>query len=128
MLYFLQSIKRKKIADKSIEKNGLAILIQDLNFAHYLANYIAPEHLEIMSKNKNLLAKKIINAGAIFMGEYTPEAFGDYIAGPSHVLPTSGNARFDSGLSVLDFLKRTSYIEANKTGLKKTLYSIYFVI
>ncbi len=58
-----------------------------------------------MTKNKKLLAKKIINAGAIFMGEYTPEAFGDYIAGPSHVLPTSGNARFDSGLSVLDFLK-----------------------
>ena len=71
-----------------------------------------------MTKNKKLLAKKIKNAGAIFMGKYTPEAFGDYVAGPSHVLPTSGNARFDSGLSVLDFLKRTSYIEANKTGLK----------
>ena len=89
-----------------------------------MANYIAPEHLEIMTKNKKLLAKKIKNAGAIFMGEYTPEAFGDYVAGPSHVLPTSGNARFDSGLSVLDFLKRTSYIEANKTGLKNTLHSI----
>ena len=121
---FLKSINRKKIASKSIKKNGLAILIQDLNFAYYIANYIAPEHLEIMSKNKNFLAKKITNAGAIFMGEYTPEAFGDYIAGPSHVLPTSGNARFDSGLSVLDFLKRTSYIQANKTGLKKMLYSI----
>ena len=95
-----------------------------MNFAHFVANYIAPEHLEIMTKNKKLLAKKIKNAGAIFMGEYTPEAFGDYIAGPSHVLPTSGNARFDSGLSVLDFLKRTSYIEANKTGLKNTLHSI----
>ena len=58
------------------------------------------------------------------MGEYTPESFGDYVAGPSHVLPTSGNARFESGLSVLDFLKRTSYIEANKTGLKKTINSI----
>lgn len=121
---FLKSIKRTKIASKSIKKNGLAILIKDINFAHCLANYIAPEHLEIMTKNKKLLAKKIKNAGAIFMGEYTPEAFGDYIAGPSHVLPTSGNARFDSGLSVLDFLKRTSYIEANKAGLKNTLHSI----
>ncbi len=124
LVNFVKSIKRAKIASKSIKKNGLAILIQDINFAHCVANYIAPEHLEIMTKNKKLLAKKIINAGAIFMGEYTPEAFGDYIAGPSHVLPTSGNARFDSGLSVLDFLKRTSYIEANKRGLKNTLHSI----
>ncbi len=124
LLNFLKSISRTKIARKSIEKNGLAIFIEDINFAHFIANYIAPEHLEIMTKNKNFLAKKIVNAGAIFMGEYTPEAFGDYIAGPSHVLPTSGNARFDSGLSVLDFLKRTSYIQANKTGLKKTLSSI----
>ena len=124
LLSYLKAIKRTKIAAKSIRNNGLAILIQDINFAHCVANYIAPEHLEIMTKNKKLLAKKIINAGAIFMGEYTPEAFGDYIAGPSHVLPTSGNARFDSGLSVLDFLKRTSYIEANKRGLKNTLHSI----
>ena len=124
LLNFLKLINRKKIASKSIKKNGLAILIPDINFAHYVANYIAPEHLEIMSKNKNFLAKNIINAGAIFMGEYTPESFGDYVAGPSHVLPTSGNARFESGLSVLDFLKRTSYIEANKPGLKKTINSI----
>ena len=124
LLNFLKSINRTKIATKSIKKNGLAILIKDINYAHCIANYIAPEHLEIMTKNKKILAKKITNAGAIFMGEYTPEAFGDYIAGPSHVLPTSGNAKFDSGLSVLDFLKRTSYIEANKKGLKNTLHSI----
>ena len=61
-----------------------------------------------MSKNKKKLFKKITNAGAIFLGNYTPEALGDYVAGPSHVLPTSGNARFESGLSVIDFLKRTS--------------------
>ena len=124
LLKFLKSIKRTEIATKSIKNNGLAILIEEIDFAHCIANYIAPEHLEIMTKNKKSLAKKIINAGAIFMGEYTPEAFGDYIAGPSHVLPTSGNARFESGLSVLDFLKRTSYIEANKKGLKNTLHSI----
>ena len=111
-------------ASKSIKNNGLAILIQDINDAHLVANYIAPEHLEIMTKNRKVLAKKITNAGAIFMGKYTPESFGDYVAGPSHVLPTSGNARFESGLSVLDFLKRTSYIEANKVGLKNTLNAI----
>ena len=121
---FLKSINRKNIASKSIKNNGLAILIQDINDAHLVANYLAPEHLEIMTKNRKFLAKKITNAGAIFMGKYTPESFGDYVAGPSHVLPTSGNARFESGLSVLDFLKRTSYIEANKTGLKNTLNAI----
>ena len=89
-----------------------------------MANYIAPEHLEIMTKNRKALAKKITNAGAIFMGKYTPESFGDYVAGPSHVLPTSGSARFESGLSVLDFLKRTSYIEASEVGLKSTLNAI----
>ncbi len=122
--YFLKSITRKTIARKSIKKNGLAIFIKNIDDAHIIANYIAPEHLEVMSKNKKILANKITSAGAIFVGEYTPEAFGDYIAGPSHVLPTSGNARFESGLSVLDFLKRTSYIESNKKGLKKNLKSI----
>ena len=121
LLIFLKSINRKKIASKSIKNNGLAILIKDINDAHLVANYIAPEHLEVMTRNKKVLAKKITNVGAIFMGKYTPESFGDYVAGPSHVLPTSGNARFESGLSVLDFLKRTSYIEANKAGLKNTL-------
>ena len=124
LLIFLKSINRKKIASKSIKNNGLAILIQDINDAHLLANYIAPEHLEIMTENRKVLAKKITNVGAIFMGKYTPESFGDYVAGPSHVLPTSGSARFESGLSVLDFLKRTSYIEANKAGLKSTLNAI----
>ena len=97
----------------------------DLQFLQKISmNFISPEHLEIMSKNRKSLAKKIVNAGAIFVGQYTPESFGDYVAVPSHVLPTSGNARFASGLSVLDFLKRTSYIEANKNGLKKTLKTI----
>ena len=77
-----------------------------------------------MSKNKKSLIKKITNAGAIFVGNYSPEALGDYVAGPSHVLPTSGNARFESGLSVLYFLKRTSYIEANRGGLKKVIEPI----
>ena len=121
---FLSVINRKSIARKSIDNNGLAILINDINKADLVTNYIAPEHLQIMSKNKKSLLKKINNAGAIFFGEYSPEALGDYIAGPSHVLPTSGNSRFESGLSVLDFLKRTSYIEANKKGLSKVLTPI----
>ena len=122
--YFLNTITRKKIAEKSLKDNGFSVFIKNIDDAHLIANYIAPEHLEIMTKNKNILAKKINNAGAIFIGDYTPEAFGDYIAGPSHVLPTSGNARFDSGLSVLDFLKRTSYIKSNKNSLKSTLKTI----
>jgi len=120
----LTKISRKNIALKSIKSNGLAILINDIENADLIANYIAPEHLQIMSKNKKSLIKKITNAGAIFLGDYSPEALGDYIAGPSHVLPTSGNSRFESGLSVLDFLKRTSYIEASKSGLKKVFKPI----
>lgn len=124
---FLSIIDRRSIAKKSIDKNGLAILINDINKADLIANYIAPEHLQIMTKNKKKLLKKITNAGAIFFGEYSPEALGDYIAGPSHVLPTSGNSRFESGLSVLDFLKRTSYIEADKKGLSKVLKPIKII-
>ena len=83
---------------------------------HIKLNFIAPEHLQIINKDYKNLLKKISNAGAIFVGSYTPEAFGDYVAGPSHVLPTAGNARFESGLSVIDFFKRTSYLEANKSS------------
>ena len=86
-------------------------------------NLIAPEHLQIINKECKNLIKKISNAGAIFVGSYTPEAFGDYVAGPSHVLPTAGNARFESGLSMMIF-KRTSYLEANKTSFAKVAADI----
>lgn len=76
-------------------------------------------HLEIKSKKLEKLEKGIINAGSIFLGEYSPEAIGDYLAGPNHVLPTSGSARFASGLSVNDFVKRTSLIKCSKTGIEK---------
>jgi len=109
----LKTLARKKIAEVSWKNNGIVILTKNLDEAAKVANSIAPEHLELMVKNPTALAKKITNAGAIFIGHYTPEAIGDYVAGPSHVLPTSGTARFSSGLSVYDFLKRTSLIECS---------------
>ena len=121
---YLKTLDRKKIANISIKKNGLSIKIPSIKNAYKIANLIAPEHLQIITNNYKELIKNINHAGAIFVGSYTPEALGDYVAGPSHVLPTSGNARFESGLSVLDFLKRTSYIEANRGGLKKVIEPI----
>ena len=82
-------------------------------------NTIAPEHLEINSKKIEKKIKKINNAGSIFIGKFTPEAMGDYIAGPNHVLPTSGSAKFSSGLSVNDFLKRHSLIKITKSGIER---------
>ena len=120
----LKTIDRKEIARVSIKKNGLAIKLSSLEIAHKIVNLIAPEHLQIINKECKNLIKKISNAGAIFVGSYTPEAFGDYVAGPSHVLPTAGNARFESGLSVIDFFKRTSYLEANKTSFAKVAADI----
>ncbi len=84
-----------------------------------IINTIAPEHLEINFKNYTSLLKKIRNAGSIFIGKFSPEAIGDYIAGPNHVLPTSGSAKYSSGLSVSDFLKRHSLIKISKTGIER---------
>ncbi|MEC8099858.1 MAG: histidinol dehydrogenase [Pseudomonadota bacterium] len=116
---YLKTLDRRKIAKTSIKNNGLAIKVPKISLSTQVADLIAPEHLQIISKESKALIKEIKNAGAIFVGNYAPEAFGDYIAGPSHVLPTSGNARFESGLSVLDFFKRSSYIEANRKSFKK---------
>ena len=84
-----------------------------------VVNIIAPEHLEINLKNYEKIIDKIENAGSIFIGKFSAEAMGDYIAGPNHVLPTSGSARFSSGLSVNDFLKRQSLIKITKTGIER---------
>ena len=83
-----------------------------------IINEIAPEHLEINTKNASKIFKKIKNVGSIFLGKYSPEAMGDYLAGPNHVLPTSGSAKFSSGLSVYDFLKRHSIIKMSKSGIE----------
>ena len=81
-----------------------------------LVDRIAPEHLEIASDNADAIAEKVRHAGAIFLGRHTPEAIGDYLAGPNHVLPTSGSARFSSGLGTMDFLKRTSMVRCSPEG------------
>ncbi len=107
---FLQKLKRKEIAQKSIEERGAIVVSECINEAVELMNEIAPEHLEIITQNPFELLPKIKNAGAIFLGEYTPEPIGDYIAGPNHTLPTGGTARFYSPLSVEHFLKKSSII------------------
>ncbi|MEM6912436.1 MAG: histidinol dehydrogenase [Pseudomonadota bacterium] len=99
---------RKAIASAAWENHGAIIRCQSLDEAVDLANRIAPEHLELLVNDPEALLPKVKHAGAVFLGPYTPEAIGDYVGGPSHVLPTSGAARFTSGLSVLDFLKRMS--------------------
>jgi histidinol dehydrogenase len=95
------------------------ILAHPLDKALELANRIAPEHLELMTENPEMLLKKITHAGAVFLGQYSPVAVGDYLAGPSHVLPTGGTARFFSPLGVEDFLKRISVISFTRDGLSE---------
>jgi histidinol dehydrogenase len=99
--------------------NGFIILTKNLDEAVEITNRIAPEHLEILVKNPQVLLKGVKNAGAIFLGPYSPTAVGDYVAGPSHVLPTAGTARFFSGLSVFDFMKSTHIISYSKKALEK---------
>ena len=115
----LKNLPKKKIASKSIQNYGLAIYATNYKNILNIINTIAPEHLEINLKNYMNILKKIRNAGSIFLGKFSPEAMGDYIAGPNHVLPTSGSAKFSSGLSVNDFLKRYSLIKISKSGIER---------
>jgi len=115
----IKRMPRKNIASKSWNNNGIIINIKSLKDASKIINILAPEHLEIAVSNPESVLSSVTNAGAIFIGNYTPEAIGDYIAGPSHVLPTSGTAKFSSGLSVFDFLKRSSLISCDKLSLSK---------
>ena len=115
----LDALPRGAIARQSWERNGAVIVVESLGQAPALVDRIAPEHLELAVAEPFALAQKVRNAGAIFLGRFAPEALGDYVAGPNHVLPTSGAARFASGLSVLDFLKRTTLIGCDSTGLGK---------
>jgi histidinol dehydrogenase len=115
----LTNLPRKEIAAKSWSDNGAIIVVENIDEAIKVSNKFAPEHLELMVDNAKSYLKKIKNAGAVFLGAYTPEAIGDYIAGPSHVLPTSKAAKYSSGLSVFDFLKRTSIAECSSENLNQ---------
>ena len=113
----LANVERGELARQSLEDFGAVILARDEDEACALADEIAPEHLHIATENAEALAEKIRHAGAIFLGNYTPVALGDYAAGPSHVLPTSGTARFASGLSSNDFLRAGSLLYFTQKGL-----------
>ncbi len=115
---YLQVLPRRAIAGASWAANGAVILVRDLQEAAALADRIAPEHLELCVADPEALAGQITHAGAIFLGQWTPEAIGDYVGGPNHVLPTARSARFSSGLSVLDFMKRTTLARMTPESLK----------
>jgi histidinol dehydrogenase len=112
-------LKRRKIAQASIENFGALVIAKDLGEAVALSNRIAPEHLEIMTTNPEQLLPLVANAGAVFLGPWTPEALGDYSAGPNHTLPTGGTSRFFSPLGVYDFYKRSSLIGFTRKGFLK---------
>lgn len=112
----LPEMERQDIIRQSLEKNGGMILVDKKKSLLKVIDEIAPEHLELMMQNGKELAESVRNAGAIFIGKYSSESLGDYVAGPSHVLPTSGTARFSSPLGVYDFQKRTSIIDCSQAG------------
>ena len=115
----LSKLPKKKIASKSLKNFGLAVITDSKKKILKIINTIAPEHLELCTNFNKEIIKGVKNAGSIFIGKNSPEAMGDYLAGPNHVLPTSGSARFSSGLSVNDFLKRHSLIKITKTGIER---------
>jgi histidinol dehydrogenase len=115
----LKNLKRKEIAKEAIRNQGRIFIVNTLDDAVSLANTVAPEHLELCVQNPKTVLPRIKHAGAIFLGPLSTEAFGDYIAGPSHVLPTSGAARFSSPLSVYEFLRMPSVISVSEGGFKE---------
>ena len=120
----LQSLPRREIAETSLKEYGAIVLIERLEDGCSIVNELAPEHLEIVTKDDEALATNIRHAGAIFFGAYTPEAVGDYVAGPNHVLPTGRTARFSSALGVYDFVKRTSLLHYSREALESVAESV----
>ena len=112
----IKTMQRQEIINQSLSNHGGIVLVENLSQAAEVANFIAPEHLELMLENPEEIMGEIKHAGAIFVGKFSAEALGDYCAGPNHVLPTSGTARFSSPLGVYDFQKRTSVINASPEG------------
>jgi histidinol dehydrogenase len=115
----LLGLKRKSIVKRSLKDFGAIFVTNDMDEAIDIANRFAPEHLELMVRNPRKLLSKIKHAGAVFMGHNTPETIGDYIAGPNHILPTGGTARFSSPLGVYDFVKRSSVLSFSEESLRK---------
>ena len=113
----LKKLPRSKIASKSWENNGKIIIIKNISNSYKIINQLAPEHLELAIEKPEKVLNKVNNAGSVFLGRYTPEAIGDYVAGPNHVLPTGRTARFSSGLGVTDFLKKITFTKCNKKSL-----------
>lgn len=122
----LETLPRREIASASIENNGKIIVTDSIERAVEVANAIAPEHLEMCVENPRAWLDKIKNAGSVFLGGYTPEALGDYFAGPNHTLPTGGSAKFSSPLSVDDFLKKTQYIMYSAEALEKAAADVEY--
>lgn len=120
----LLALPRREIAERSINSYGAIFVVGSIEQACHLVNRLAPEHVEVMVNDEENVSKRITNAGAIFLGSYSCEAVGDYLAGPNHVLPTGGTARFFSPLGVYDFLKRTNIIKYNKAKLEKNIAAI----
>ena len=122
----LETLPRREIASASIENNGKIIVTDSIERAVEVANAIAPEHLEMCVENPRAWLDKIKNAGSVFLGGYTPEALGDYYAGPNHTLPTGGSAKFSSPLSVDDFVKKTQYIMYSAEALEKAAADVEY--
>src|SRR5204862_622016 len=112
-------LARGNLARESLESFGALVLTRDWREAVACANQIAPEHLHLATRDPEALLERVDNAGAIFLGHHAPVALGDYVAGPSHVLPTGGTARFASGLSANDFLRRSSVLSFTREGLSR---------
>jgi histidinol dehydrogenase len=119
-----ESLPRREIVHASLKNYGAIVLVETLDEACALVNELAPEHVEIVTSDDEAVAEKIRHAGAIFFGSYTPEAVGDYLAGPNHVLPTSRTARFSSALGVYDFVKRTSLLRYSKDAFARAAESV----
>jgi len=119
-----RTLSRVAIIEKSLADYGALIVVESLEEGCSLVNRLAPEHVEVITADSDTMARRILNAGAIFIGAYSPESVGDYFAGTNHVLPTSGTARFSSALGVYDFLKRTSIVRYTREELMRTAHSI----
>jgi histidinol dehydrogenase len=115
----MRTLSRKVTAEKSLTKYGAIIITQSIEEAVDIANSFAPEHLELMVKNPKKILDRVRNAGSVFLGSFTPEALGDYLAGTNHILPTGGTARFSSPLGVYDFYRRMSVLSFSRESFNK---------